>query len=144
PVLSLSSMLLSIRRPPVAPLFPYTTLFRSPRLAAPPARVAHGLAVLQRKAAQGLVAHGVMDDAMAIRAQAGDDGVVVGKGERRVGRLHPFGAHAFGGEAVQVRRIAAPEEVGVYTVQGHQQQRRTVGSGLWRHARARAQEQQEG
>ena len=64
-----------------------------------------------------------------VRAQAGDQGEVVGEGQYRVGRIHPLGMHAFACKAVKVWRVALAQVVGAQPVDGNQQQGRAF---FWR------------
>ena len=75
------------------------------RFAAPPARRCRRPSRRElRNSPSAGIAHGVVHDAVVVRTQARDQGVVVGEGERRIRRIHPARAHAFAGDARQVRR----------------------------------------
>src|SRR5690606_10524991 len=60
-------------------------------------------------------------------AQAGREGVVVGKGQRRGGRRHPAGADALAGEAGQGGGVRRVDAVGVEAVGRDQED--AVGRG---------------
>ena len=90
------------------------------RLAArPPAPVRRARA-LGHERAELRVAHPVVDHAVVVRAQAGDQRVVVGEGERRVRRIHPARVHAVGGDGVERGHRAAAHDVGAQGIDRHQ------------------------
>ena len=87
----------------------------------PPARICSGRVIGNPKAPERRVFHRVVGDAVAPRAQAGDQRVVVGKRERRIRRRHPRGTHAFATELRNVRRPPVIEVAGREGVHRNQQ-----------------------
>ena len=92
----------------------------------PPAAIGNGLAVAQRELAQLRIDHRVVDDAVVIRAQAGDDRVVVRKRQRRERRLHRCGLHAVLRQHRQGRAESAFDVIVAIAVDRDQQQRQRV------------------
>lgn len=89
----------------------------------PPSPVAHRLAIAQVEMAQLRIVHRVVHDAVAVRAQAGGQGVVVGEGQRRIAGRQPVGAGAGGGDRIQRRHAAAADHGGGQAVDRDQDDR---------------------
>ncbi len=115
------------------------------RFAAVPRSIADDLRVgidVRRLAPR--VVEPVRDDAMAARVEAGHEGVVIGKGERREDRDHAFRPRAAAHHATQVGERHAVEVFGFEAVQRHEHEvrllplLRTVDAAAARLLRARA------
>ena len=87
--------------------------------AGPPASVGGGRALGHEMAEFG-IAHPVVDHAVVVRAQAGDQGVMVGEGEGGIRRVHPARVHAVGGDGLERRHRAAAQRIRAQPVDRHQ------------------------
>jgi len=95
------------------------------RLAAPPRRIGRGLWIIVYKfVATDRIEEAVVDDAVMIRIQAGDDGVVIRERERGEGRAQRFGVHTIGGQQRKIRREFALDIICAVAVDRNQDERR--------------------
>ena len=103
----------------------HTGFFRAypDRFRLPPSTITDRGQIRHAEIAQPFIAHRVVDHAMTVGSQPGDQGEMVGEGQRRIGRNHPFGTHSLPGQAIKVRGVALAQIVGPQGIDGNQQQR---------------------